>query len=422
MYSPEPEHPSGLPSDEVYKLTQEQRRRERDIRQTKRELAGAQIIADKDASLANIAEVEKLKSKLRRQQEGLRRHIDEANKKGKADVLQRDPNREWAGDMPRIRKSDASRRTMKEFMDSDGVERALKARGVSKSAAQKALSAELKAQGVDPKSWQHLSKANQQSIFKRAIAGLKGKVKSAKKQTPRSASSSAKVMEGKGIAKANASEIAAIADACQDADVKRAFDGALADLKLDSTTAKNGQAYYSPSTNGITLNIEDTAKGFAYRKDKAPYQTFFHEYGHYIDHRNGQAMQYASEAAGLGTTAKKEVRDTLQSIKSAMGYKSIAEAKEHLTREIIALYRSTPELIGGLSDIIHGATSGTCCDYALPAHRKSYWKGKWGAQSLATETFAHFFECSMANPQALETLKRYLPKTYDVFVNMMKGF
>ena len=143
---------------------------------------------------------------------------------------------------------------------------------------------------------------------------------------------------------------------------------------------------------------------------------------HYIDHRNGQAMQYASEAAGLGTTAKKEVRDTLQSIKSAMGYKSIAEAKEHLTREIIALYRSTPELIGGLSDIIHGATSGTCCDYALPAHRKSYWKGKWGAQSLATETFAHFFECSMANPQALETLKRYLPKTYDVFVNMMKGF
>lgn len=422
MYSPEPEHPSGLPSDEVYKLTQEQRRRERDIRQTKRELAGAQIIADKDASLANIAEVEKLKSKLRRQQEGLRRHIDEANKKGKADVLQRDPNREWAGDMPRIRKSDASRRTMKEFMDSDGVERALKARGVSKSAAQKALSAELKAQGVDPKSWQHLSKANQQSIFKRAIAGLKGKVKSAKKQTPRSASSSAKVMEGKGIAKANASEIAAIADACQDADVKRAFDGALADLKLDSTTAKNGQAYYSPSTNGITLNIEDTAKGFAYRKDKAPYQTFFHEYGHYIDHRNGQAMQYASEAAGLGTTAKKEVRDTLQSIKSAMGNKSIAEAKEHLTREIIALYRSTPELIGGLSDIIHGATSGTCCDYALPAHRKSYWKGKWGAQSLATETFVHFFECSMANPQALETLKRYLPKTYDVFVNMMKGF
>lgn len=100
--------------------------------------------------------------------------------------------------------------------------------------------------------------------------------------------------------------------------------------------------------------MDDTARGFAYRKDKAPYQTFFHEYGHYIDHRNGQAMQYASEAAGLGATAKKEVQAMLRTIKKTMGYGSVNEAKEHLTREIIALYRSTPELIGGLSDIIHG--------------------------------------------------------------------
>lgn len=421
-YGPEPSHPSGLDNDEIYKLAQGQRRRERDIRQTKRELAGAQIIADKDASLANIAEVERLKAKLRGQQEGMRRYIDEANGKGRAPVLQRSPRREWAGDMPKVRKTDASRRTMKEFMDGDGVKRAFKARGISKSAARKAISAELKAQGIDPKSWQHLSKANQQGIFKRAIAGLKGKVKPAKKQAPRSATTSAKVMQGKGIPKANATEIAAIADACQDADVRRAFDGALADLKPDSTTASRGQAYYSPRTQGITLNMDDTAKGFATRRDKAPYQTFFHEYGHYIDHRNGQGMQYASEIAGLGVTAKKEVQTMLREIKKREGYGSVREAKEHLTREVIALYRSTPELIGGLSDIIHGATSGTCCDYALPAHRKSYWKGRWGAQSLATETFAHFFECSTANPQALETLKKYLPKTYDVFVSMMKGF
>lgn len=193
-YESDPRHPSGLDNDEIYKLAQGQRRRERDIRQTKRELAGAQIIADKDASLANIAEVERLKSKLRGQQEGMRHYIDEANGKGRAPVLQRSPRHEWAGDMPKVRKTDASRRTMKEFMDGDGVKRALKARGISKSAAQKAISAELKAQGIDPKSWQHLSKANQQGIFKRAIAGLKGKVKPAKKQAPRSATTSAKVM------------------------------------------------------------------------------------------------------------------------------------------------------------------------------------------------------------------------------------
>ena len=184
MYDPEPKHPSGLDGDEVYRLTQGQRRRERDIRRTKRELAGAQLIADKDASLANIAEVERLKGKLRRQQEGMRRYIDEANAKGDAPFLQRTPGREWAGDMPKIRKSDASRRTMKEFMGSDGVKRALKARGASASAVRKALSEELEAQGLSARSWQHLSRANQQSIFQRVLARFKPPRKAKAPATP----------------------------------------------------------------------------------------------------------------------------------------------------------------------------------------------------------------------------------------------
>lgn len=168
-YDPEPSHPSGLDNDEIYKLTQGQRRRERDIRQTKRELSGAQLIADKDASLANIAEVERLKAKLRGQQECMRRYIDEANGRGRAPVLQRSPRREWAGDMPRVRKTDASRRTMKEFMESDGVKRALKARGISKTAAQKAVSDELKRRNVPSQSFKYLSRTTQQDVLKAAL-------------------------------------------------------------------------------------------------------------------------------------------------------------------------------------------------------------------------------------------------------------
>lgn len=174
MYQPNPGHPSGLPNEEVYRLTQRQRDRERGIRRTKRELAGAQLIADRDASLANVAEVERLKAKLRRQQEGMRAFIADANRKGKAPVLQRSPNREWQGDMPRIRRTDASRRTVAEFLEGDGVKRTLKARGVSKTAAQKALSAELKAQGLDGRSWRNLSRANQQGLFKRAVSRIAG--------------------------------------------------------------------------------------------------------------------------------------------------------------------------------------------------------------------------------------------------------
>lgn len=172
-YSPDPAHPSGLPSDEVYAMGQGQRARERGIRRTKRELAGAQLIADKDASMANIAEVERLKRKLSDQQKAMRDYISECNSKGKAPVLQRSPNREWAGDMPRIRKTDASRRTMRDFMDSDGVKRALKARGVSKTAAQKALSSEMKHRGIASRDFSMLSRANQQSVFKAALTRKK---------------------------------------------------------------------------------------------------------------------------------------------------------------------------------------------------------------------------------------------------------
>ena len=171
MYSKNPEHPSGLDGDEVYRLTQGQRRRERDIRQTKRELAGAQLIADRDASMANVAEVERLKAKLRRQQEGMRRYIDEANSKGGAPVLQRAPKREWAGDMPKVRKTDASRRTMREFMDSDGVGRALKARGVSKEAAREALSDAVRDRGMEPRDFSMLSRSSQQEVFRESLSG-----------------------------------------------------------------------------------------------------------------------------------------------------------------------------------------------------------------------------------------------------------
>ena len=117
-YEHDPKHPSGLSNDEVYRLTQGQRRRERAIRQAKRDLAGAQMVAEKDGSLANIAEVERAKARLAARQRGMRDYIAEANARGKAPVLHRNPRREWAGDMPRVRKSDARYRKYGAFPQS----------------------------------------------------------------------------------------------------------------------------------------------------------------------------------------------------------------------------------------------------------------------------------------------------------------
>lgn len=102
MYSQNPDHPSGLPSDEVYRLAQGQRRRERGIRQTKRELAGAKLCYERSGEIGDLTEVLRLQDELRRRQADLREFISGANAKGSAPVLQRAPSREWAGDMPRI--------------------------------------------------------------------------------------------------------------------------------------------------------------------------------------------------------------------------------------------------------------------------------------------------------------------------------
>ena len=321
MYSPNPDHPSGLPSDEVYKLTQGQRRRERDIRQTKRELAGAQLIADKDASMANIAEVEKLKTRLRGQQEGLRRYIDEANRKGGAPVLQRSPNREWAGDMPRIRKTDASRRTIKEFMDSDGVKRALKARGVSKAAAQKAIAEELKAQGLDARSWQHISRKKQQSTFKKVLAGIESHVPNAtenhikdilgvprfvsldgmpaslKRKTQRTAEKIASTFpEAKGcVLSINVKQLP---EKWRDADAITWPNGK---IELNASSYADHKAF-------AQRIAEDVASGWAPQGCDESY-VFAHEFGHALDRFLYKKLGYKHKSESVSAIIQKEIME-----------------------------------------------------------------------------------------------------------------
>ena len=100
MYEHEPEHPSGLSNDEVYELTQKQRAMERGIREAKRELRGAEQIYENDPSLANQANAARAKLVLKDRQAKLRQLVNENPK-----VLQRSPRREWAGDMPKVRKT-----------------------------------------------------------------------------------------------------------------------------------------------------------------------------------------------------------------------------------------------------------------------------------------------------------------------------
>lgn len=97
-YEPNPQHPSGKSNEEIYRLTQRQRRLERAIRASKREVAAAERAYEADPTLKNQTTANQLREQLRKRQDALAKLVDE-NK----DVLTRDLRREYAGDMPKVR-------------------------------------------------------------------------------------------------------------------------------------------------------------------------------------------------------------------------------------------------------------------------------------------------------------------------------
>lgn len=209
-------------------------------------------------------------------------------------------------------------------------------------------------------------------------------------------------------------------------------------------------------TSGIEMNVSKDAKGSLYSK---PYQTTFHEFGHNIDYLSnkkygdGYAFRpysYTYQNNIFGRTIKSEVGDRVDSIAARMkqefkDYKNDFEwlhnkgyisdwsydfykkqgtwlggepkfsksmAYRELEKEIRAIDKN---IMANLSDIVEGATNGRV--QAGFGHGKGYWKQE---HKLSTEAFAEMFDSSVANPEQLEIIKQYLPKSYEIFQEMLQ--
>lgn len=427
-YEQSPEHPSGLSGAEVYELEQTQRHLERRIREAKREVRGAQQVYEKTGGLESRSALLKAQAKLKTSQSAMRDLIKEANAKAKpgTHVLTRRPNREWAGDMPKGASLKASGRKLDDFLGGDAVRAQVKAKGLSVAKVRASIKEQLQGKGGTVADFSSLTAADQRGMLRRAFDALSGTTKAKAGKHAATPQRYAQALRDAGLLDAHADGIAARVAACKSAESRAAFERALPDLGFDNTAAGRGIAFYSPNTRRLTLNMEETAKGFDVRPDKAPYQTFFHEAGHFIDHllgnfktgtvRNGRRivenMSGIAHQSGMADVARGEVRGILAEIKRRNGG-TMDDARRALDMELREI---PPAELGGLADIINGATSGKCGW----GHKASYWKDSKN-YGLATETFAHFYETAMANPEALGTLKRYLPETYNLFTSIIGG-
>lgn len=167
-YEPNPPHPSGMGNDEVYELTQKQRAGEREIRATKRELAGAEMLYEKSRSVGDLGEVARLKLRLQAQQKRMRDLVADNPK-----VLQRSPRREWAGDMPKVDVPKPCGRKVDELLDGKAAKAAMARAGVTKAETKKALAARLELQGAKLKDLPAMTARQQRDELNGAILDRK---------------------------------------------------------------------------------------------------------------------------------------------------------------------------------------------------------------------------------------------------------
>lgn len=218
----------------------------------------------------------------------------------------------------------------------------------------------------------------------------------------------------------------------------------------------NGGAHFSPRYGGVNLSVKNTFED----AKTGSMTTWFHEFGHNMDYliTKGKERLYFSESykEGLfGKTIRNEVNNLVNSkhkdlqkeykeavknldlewfqehgvvpyyaneetlevlLKSGHAKYKKANTYDFISKEIRSL---TDAQKADLSDILEGATKAKI--QGGWGHGKSYWKNKedWGRDGVATEAFAEMYSAFVANPDSLETMKKYLPESVKVFEEML---
>lgn len=218
------------------------------------------------------------------------------------------------------------------------------------------------------------------------------------------------------------------------------------------------------SGNYIHINIDKVAKGGTIDK---PYQVLFHECGHTIDsmarkklNTTGVFARHFSGAYKDGLfpqTIKDEVQDWVKKYETefkkafkdhagdvewfrSQGYISDWKYKYYqdgiyTASDIIPKYKKSmaysaveKELRGydkidvaDLCDMVEGATNAKIS--CVAGHGKKYWADRTIggiSDGLATEAFAEMTDSTMTNGKSLELIKKHLPKSYELYKEMIK--
>lgn len=166
-------------------------------------------------------------------------------------------------------------------------------------------------------------------------------------------------------------------------------------------------AYYTPSQMSITMDLKADMMN---KHGKGAFATFFHEYGHHIDH-------IAIKAHKPFFTNNMKFRNTL--------YSSLEKEYNILCKNgrlLPSVYKDLRRAHSseGVQDIISGLSLNKNRVYW--GHTTDYWtKGKGQKERVIKETMAHF-NAAWANPESGAFMKKYFPESYEYIMKEAKAY
>lgn len=195
-------------------------------------------------------------------------------------------------------------------------------------------------------------------------------------------------------------------------------------------------------TSKIYVNVTKDAKGSDWQ---SPFQVICHESGHSIDRKSrnlgekyGWGLSSTYDGGVFQKTLKQEIMDRIDAIDKAMKaeYKAHKDDPDWLQKNghvnswtgsmmkysklrayetFQAEIRNIPRNArADISDIVEGATKGKVKGGF--GHGNSYWKDD---ENLALEAFAEMTDATLANPENLEQIKKYVPKSYKIYLEIV---
>lgn len=231
----------------------------------------------------------------------------------------------------------------------------------------------------------------------------------------------------------------AMDDNCSEESVRKMWD--IFEESVDGDFQYKGHEHCSGSR--IYVNVVKDAKGSDWQ---SPFQVICHESGHMIDSKSkklngkirGWGISSKYQDGIFQKTLKEEIMDRINVIDKRMkaDYKAHKDDYDWLQKNgyidswtgAISKYskskayyefekeiRSIPRNArGDISDIVEGATKGKV--KAGFGHGNSYWKDD---ENLALEAFAEMTDATLVNPENLEQIKKYVPKSYEIYLEIV---